>query len=129
MAQSLLSLLVLLARPADDSDVIDELTALHDDTQFLYVNSARSRGSELKVSDHPDPLGTSDQAQGFAELYLALQLASRCDYFVVDTDSHISKLLIYFACARKGACPLVYDWSSRGGLLCDPPSSEPCADL
>ena len=103
----------------DDQVVLEDLAALHGDLHFLYVDSARTRNSgpqDLNMHGSYQPLGSSNQAQAFAQLYLALQLASRCEFFVGNTESAISQTLIYLACSHQPTCPLIYDFSGSPWL-------------
>ena len=97
----------------DDLEVIDDLNRAHDDIRFLYVDSHRQKASDLLSGALHDVLGNlagKDAAISFATLFLAVQLASRCEYLVVNTGSAISELLLSFACLNQESCPKVYDF-------------------
>ena len=111
----------------DDQDVIDELRAAKKKLglTFLWVESAaRTRNSKLP-SDHMglpahgalehlsgyEVLGDQHQAHAFGDLYLAVQLAARCEIFVGDRESTISETIYLTACGNNGECPLLFDWA------------------
>jgi hypothetical protein len=102
----------------DDVAVIEELGKAHADIRFLYVDSHRQRLSELLSGPNADGdiLGVrsgKSAAIEFGELYLALQLASKCEYAVVNTASNIGHLLLSFACWKQMSCPKIFDFFSR----------------
>ncbi len=97
----------------DDVEVIEDLNRAHEDIRFLYVDSQRQKASDLLHGARHDILGVlagKNATISFGELFLAVQLASRCQYLVVNTGSTISELLLSYACLYQESCPKVYDF-------------------
>ena len=97
----------------DDDAVIDDLSKMHADVRFLYVDSVRHRVDELLDNVDTDVFGAragNNAAAKFGELYLAVQLAAKCEYAVVNTASTIAHLLLSFSCWKQ-KCPKIYDMS------------------
>jgi hypothetical protein len=97
----------------DDVEVIEDLNRVHEDIRFLYVDSQRQKASDLMNGAQHDILGIragKNATVSFGELFLALQLASQCQYIVVNTGSSISELLLAYACLNQESCPKVYDF-------------------
>ena len=49
----------------------------------------------------------------FAELYLALQFASSCEYMVGNTASAISEMMLFYGCFWNNHCPDFYNFENN----------------
>ena len=132
----------------DDSDVIDASKKI-DGITFMFVDSHRPVRGKPLLHGHAHLNHGKNATLSFAQLFMAVQLASSCEVMVGNTMSSISKLMLFHGCFYNSRCPTFHDFgpvcgigyhhvighklgsgdSAVGGSRSDVDSIQVCADL